>query len=138
MNRRSWITVFAVIAGIVTGYENICQAQGYYLGETDKAYSYRRLLGRWHRSDNGCVLQITNIIVRSGTAELLYFAGSISARIDSAQITEYGNGLRLIIDLGSAGQFGHVYDLMYDRSKNTLSGVYHQPPGADVNVVFQQ
>lgn len=113
-------------------------AQGFYLGESDKAYDFRQLLGRWHRSDNKAVLQITDIIVRNGKTTLLYFGGSVSGTVANAVIARSGNVLALTIPLDSVGAYGHRYELRYDPMTGTLRGMFFQPPLPPAEVVFRR
>lgn len=85
---------------------------------------YRKLVGRWVRTDTPYVIEIKEA-GNDGTLKAGYY-NPRSINVARAEAKDKNGKLDVFVELRDAGYPGSTYTLTYDRANDVLRGVYYQ------------
>ncbi len=85
---------------------------------------YQRLLGRWVRPDGGYVIEIKNA-EPGGKLDANYFNPN-PIHVGRAEASGQGSMIKVVVELRDENYPGSTYTLAYDRTSDTLKGIYFQ------------
>lgn len=86
---------------------------------------YRKLLGRWQRTDADYVVEVRSLDGGTGRGEVAYF-NPRPIRVSQVQAAEEGGKVTLFVELDDVGYPGCNYRLTYFPATDQLYGVYYQ------------
>ena len=125
--RVSWILVGLAVAVAIAGIYLVFMRQGPVSKGTEsaaKSTDFQPLVGKWIRPDGGYIIAVQGVDL-DGRVDAAYF-NPRPINVSRAEASAEGKTIKLFIELQGVGYPGSTYELVYDRSKDVLVGIYFQ------------